>query len=116
MPVQYTGIIEEYWTVRKASGLFDICHMGEITVVGNRAEEYLQSVMANDVSGLGIGHCLYSPLCYPDGGIVDDLIIYKQAADRFLLVVNASNIDKDLQWLATYQENFKVQSLNFFYR
>jgi aminomethyltransferase len=108
MPVQYSSIIEEYWAVRKKAGLFDICHMGEITVTGNQAEAFLQQVMTNDVSRLKSGHCLYSEMCYDSSGIVDDLIIYKTSDNDYLLVVNASNTEKDYRHLCGQKNNYQV--------
>ena len=108
MPVQYNGIIEEYWAVRKKAGLFDICHMGEITVTGEQADEFLQHAMTNDVSFMKPGDCLYSVMCYDHGGIVDDLFIYKIAQRNYLLVVNASNTEKDYQHLAAQKSNYVV--------
>jgi len=98
MPVQYSGIIEEHQAVRKAAGLFDLSHMGEIEVAGYQALDFLQYVTTNDVSKLAVGQAHYNFFCYPDGGIADDLIVYR-LPDKYLLVVNASNIDKDYDWL-----------------
>ncbi len=98
MPVQYSGIIEEHQAVRTAAGLFDLSHMGEIEVSGYQALDFLQYVTTNDVSKLEVGQAHYTFFCYPDGGIADDLIIYR-LPDKYLLVVNASNIDKDYDWL-----------------
>lgn len=103
MPVQYSGIIEEHRAVRTAAGLFDLSHMGEFEVRGLKALDFLQYVTTNDVSKLAIGQAHYTFMLYPDGGIVDDLIVYRQADDRYLLVVNASNIEKDLRWLQETQ-------------
>src|SRR5687767_1469336 len=102
MPVQYTGIIEEHRTVRTAVGLFDVSHMGEFEVEGPEALAVLQKLTTNDVAALEIGQVQYSLLCYPEGGIVDDLTLYRLAADRFMLTVNAGNIDKDWQWVTTH--------------
>ncbi|MBI5554728.1 MAG: glycine cleavage system aminomethyltransferase GcvT [Elusimicrobia bacterium] len=106
MPVQYSSISEEYWAVRKNAGLFDICHMGEITVTGDQAEEFLQYVMTNDISSLAPGECLYSVMCYDHGGVVDDLIIYKIGQHNYLLVVNAANTEKDYQHLTGQKSNY----------
>ena len=95
MPVQYTGIIEEHRAVRQAVGLFDVSHMGEFEVAGPDAEVTLQRLTTNDVATLEVGQVQYSLLCYPHGGIVDDLTVYRLAPDRFMLTVNAANIDKD---------------------
>ncbi len=102
MPVQYSGIIEEHKAVRNAAGLFDLSHMGEIEVSGRQAVEFLQYVTTNDVSNLKEGQAHYTFMLYPDGGIVDDLIVYRQK-DRYLLVVNASNAQKDMLWLQETQ-------------
>jgi aminomethyltransferase len=99
MPVQYRGIIEEHRTVRAAVGLFDVSHMGEFEVRGKDALAALQRLTTNDVRTLAIGQVQYSVLCHPDGGIVDDLTVYRLADDHFMITVNASNIDKDLAWV-----------------
>src|SRR5204863_6261590 len=98
MPVQYTGILEEHRTVRGAVGLFDVSHMGEFECEGPGALAALQSVTTNDVAALEIGQVQYSAFCYPTGTIVDDLTVYRLAADRYMVTVNASNIDKDYAW------------------
>ncbi|MGE5613069.1 MAG: glycine cleavage system aminomethyltransferase GcvT [Bacillota bacterium] len=98
LPVQYGGILQEHECVRTRAGLFDVSHMGEIEVSGEDSAGFLQSVLTNDISAKP-GKAVYSPMCYPDGGTVDDLIVYKQEDNRYLLVVNASNTAKDLQWL-----------------
>jgi aminomethyltransferase len=95
MPVQYTGIIEEHRTVRAAAGCFDVSHMGEFEVEGPGALAALQRLTTNDVAALEVGQVQYSLLCHPHGGIVDDLTVYRLAAERFMLTVNASNIAKD---------------------
>jgi aminomethyltransferase len=98
MPVQYSGIIEEHKAVRSGAGLFDVSHMGEFEIRGSGAQELVQRVTTNDVSKLSDGKAQYSAMCYPDGGIVDDLLVYR-TGDTFMLVVNASNIGKDLEWI-----------------
>ena len=98
MPVRYSGDQREHRCVRGAAGLFDISHMGEFHVSGEGAERFLDRALTNDVAGMAVGQALYSPLCRPDAGIVDDLLVYR-SADRFLVVVNASNIAKDFEWL-----------------
>ena len=104
MPVQYAGIIEEHRAVRASVGCFDVSHMGEFEVEGPRALAALQRLTTNDVAALEIGQVQYSLLCYPDGGIVDDLTLYRLAADRFMLTVNASNIDKDWRWVTEHAD------------
>ena len=99
MPVQYAGIIEEHRAVRAAVGCFDVSHMGEFEVEGSQAQAVLQRLTTNDVGALGVGQVQYSLLCYPDGGIVDDLTLYRLAPDHYMLTVNASNIDKDWRWV-----------------
>lgn len=99
MPVSYaTGIIDEHRTTRSAVGVFDVCHMGEIHFRGARAAEAVQRLVTNDVSKLTDGAALYTVACWPTGGIVDDLIVYRVAANHFLIVVNASNVAKDFAW------------------
>ena len=102
MPVQYTGIIEEHRRVRAAVGLFDVSHMGEFEIEGSNALATLQSLTTNDVAALEVGQVQYSLLCYPDGGIVDDLTVYRLGADKFMVTVNASNIEKDWAWVTTH--------------
>ncbi len=102
MPVHYSSIIEEHRAVRKAAGLFDLSHMSEIEISGPKALEFLQYVTTNDVSKLEVWQAHYTFMLYPDLGIVDDLIIYRQP-DKYLLVGNASNIEKDFRWLEESQ-------------
>ena len=99
MPVQYVGIIAEHRAVREAAGLFDVSHMGEITYKGPNAEKQLQYLLPNDFSQMHPGDIHYSPMCYENGGAVDDVLVYKIAEGDFLVVVNASNKDKDFQWM-----------------
>jgi aminomethyltransferase len=101
MPVQYTGIIEEHRRVRGAVGLFDVSHMGELEVEGPGALAALQTLTTNDVAALEIGQVQYSLFAYPEGGLVDDLTVYRLTADRYMVTVNASNIDKDWAWVTT---------------
>jgi aminomethyltransferase len=102
MPVQYAGIIEEHRAVRSAVGLFDVSHMGEFEVEGPGALAALQRLTTNDVAALAPGQIQYSVLCYPNGTIVDDLTVYRLAGDRFMLTVNAGNIDKDWAWVTEH--------------
>lgn len=107
MPVQYKGILEEHRAVRTAAGLFDVSHMGEIEIKGPKALETLQHLITNDASKLVTGQVMYSPMCYPHGGVVDDLLAYKLAEDNYYIVVNAANTDKDLEWM---QENSLLET------
>jgi aminomethyltransferase len=102
MPVQYSGIIDEHRRVRSAVGLFDVSHMGEFEVEGPGALAALQTLTTNDVSALEVGQIQYSLLCYPEGGVVDDLTVYRLAPDRYMITVNASNIDKDWAWVTAH--------------
>ena len=99
LPVEYTGILAEHQAVRTNAGLFDVSHMGEVTVKGPDAEKFIQKIVVNDISSMENQQIYYSPMCYPDGGVVDDLLVYKYNDQDYLLVVNASNTDKDFQWL-----------------
>ena len=99
MPVQYCGIVEEHRTVRSAVGLFDVSHMGEFEIAGPGALAVLQRLTTNDAGVLAVGQVQYSLLCSPDGGIVDDLTLYRFGDDRLMLTVNAANIDKDWAWV-----------------
>jgi aminomethyltransferase len=98
MPVQYTGIIEEHKRVRESVGLFDVSHMGEVEIRGGDALEFIQRVTINDASALIDGKAQYSAMCYDDGGIVDDLLVY-HFGDHYMMVINAANIEKDLEWM-----------------
>ena len=108
MPVQYEGVTAEHLTVRTDVGVFDVSHMGEFLVSGENALALIQKVTSNDASKLAIGDAQYS--CFPNenNGIVDDLICYKMKEDQYLLVVNASNIEKDWNWISNYNESFKA--------
>src|SRR5262249_44831135 len=102
MPVQYTGIVEEHRAVRRNVGLFHISHMGEFEISGPEALRTLQRLTTNDVTGRAVGQVQYTLLCYPEGGIVDDLTLYRLGDDRFMLTVNASNIEKDWSWVTEH--------------
>lgn len=111
MPIQYSSIIAEHKAVRNSVGVFDVSHMGEVFVTGKEAEKFVQYITVNDASKLISGRVQYSAMCYPDGGIVDDLLVYKFSDEQFLLVINASNIDKDFKWM-NENNNFKVELSN----
>ncbi|MCB0728000.1 MAG: glycine cleavage system aminomethyltransferase GcvT [Ignavibacteriae bacterium] len=98
MPIQYEGIIAEHKAVRESVGVFDVSHMGEVEVRGKDAFEFVQKITTNDVSKLEEGDVQYSAMCYKDGGIVDDLLVYN-CGDYYMLVINASNIEKDIKWM-----------------
>ena len=108
MPIQYSNITDEHQAVRQHCGVFDVSHMGEVLVSGTDAERYVNHVFTNNVEGLAVGKILYGMMCYEDGGVVDDLLVYKMADDRFFLVINAANIDKDWAWIQLQAEGFNV--------
>ncbi len=111
MPIQYSSIIAEHKAVRNSVGVFDVSHMGEVFVKGKQALDFVQFISTNDASKLLPGRIQYSAMCYEDGGIVDDLLVYKIADDEFMLVINASNIDKDFAWMQQHN-NFNVELKN----
>lgn len=98
MPIQYEGIIAEHKAVRNSVGVFDVSHMGEVQVHGPDAAKFVQKITTNDVTKLNVGDVQYSSMCYETGGVVDDLLVYN-CGDYFMLVINASNIDKDIDWM-----------------
>ena len=106
MPVQYRGVIEEHRAVRTGVGLFDVSHMGEIEVTGERALDLVQHVSSNDASKLTVGRAQYSGLMTPRGTFVDDMLVHKMADDRYFLVVNASNVDKDYAYICAQAPAF----------
>jgi aminomethyltransferase len=112
LPVQYSGILEEHEAVRTRAGVFDVSHMGELTVRGPEALELLQKSTCNDVSKLDDGRAQYNGLLYPTAGFVDDILIYRNAADDYFVVVNASNTDKDFEWLAECAKGMHVDVKN----
>ena len=113
MPIQYSSIIEEHNAVRTRVGVFDVSHMGEIFVSGPDACRLVNHIFTNDVSGMPAGKILYGMMLYPDGGTVDDLLVYKEEKDdEYLLVVNASNIEKDYGWILKNAVDFDVRVVN----
>ncbi|MBS7400621.1 MAG: glycine cleavage system aminomethyltransferase GcvT [Prevotella sp.] len=108
MPIQYSSIIEEHNAVRQHCGVFDVSHMGETFISGEDAERFVNHIFTNDVTGAPIGQIFYGMMCYPDGGTVDDLLVYKMGEQLYFLVINAANIDKDVEWIMTSAEGFNV--------
>ena len=108
MPVQYGSIIEEHKAVRNAAGLFDVSHMGEVRVTGADAAAYLDRLLTNSIAEAANGRAIYSPMCYENGGVVDDLIVYRIAEADFLLCVNAANHAKDLAWMRNKAEEWET--------
>ena len=108
MPIQYTNIVDEHNAVRQACGVFDVSHMGEVLVTGTDSEKFVNYIFTNDVAGAPDGKIFYGMMCHPTGGVVDDLLVYKMAEQRFFLVINASNIDKDVAWIVEQAKDFDV--------
>ena len=109
MPIQYSGIVDEHQAVRTACGVFDVSHMGEVLITGHDAERYINHIFTNNVVDMPDGKILYGMMCYEDGGVVDDLLVYKMADQRFFLVINAANIDKDWAWMQEQAKGYDVQ-------
>ncbi|MEI7884612.1 MAG: glycine cleavage system aminomethyltransferase GcvT [Clostridia bacterium] len=112
MPVQYAGIKDEHNMVRTKAGLFDVSHMGEVFIKGPDAEKFIQKMVSSDISNMADGQVKYGVLCYPDGNAVDDLLVYKMADCDYLLVVNASNTDKDFAWLEEHAAGYTMSLTN----
>lgn len=113
MPIQYAGIVQEHLAVRQHVGMFDVSHMGEIFVEGPDAEALVNHIFTNEIRGFEPGKVLYGMMCYPDGGTVDDLLVYREfEKDHFLLVVNAANIDKDFEWIKEQVKGFNCTVRN----
>lgn len=108
MPIQYTGIVDEHNAVRLACGIFDVSHMGEVLVTGPQSEKFVNYIFTNDIAGAPDGKIFYGMMCHPTGGVVDDLLVYRMGAERFFLVINASNIDKDVAWIMEHAKDFDV--------
>lgn len=109
MPIQYAGITEEHNAVRRHVGVFDVSHMGEVRVKGQDAYKYVSHIFVNDVTGAPDGQIFYGMMCYENGGVVDDLLVYKVNDNEYFLVINASNIDKDVAWIMKNAEGFDVE-------
>ena len=109
MPIQYAGITEEHNAVRRHVGVFDVSHMGEVRVKGPDAYKYVSHIFVNDVTGAPDGQIFYGMMCYENGGVVDDLLVYKVNDNEYFLVINASNIDKDVAWIMKNAEGFDVE-------
>lgn len=109
MPIQYAGIEEEHNAVRNDCGVFDVSHMGEVDITGPEAERFVNRVFTNDVTGAPIGQCFYGMMLRPDGGVVDDLLVYKRGENHFLFVINAANIAKDEAWIKECAKELDVR-------
>ena len=109
MPIQYTNITDEHHAVRKDCGVFDVSHMGEVRITGPDAERYVQHIFTNDIAGAPVGQIYYGMMLYPNGGTVDDLLVYKMGENDFFLVINAANIDKDVEWMKQHTTGFDIK-------
>jgi aminomethyltransferase len=112
MPVQYTSILEEHRAVRTKVGLFDVSHLGQITITGQQSQIFLDMLVTNDVSALKPGTALYSCMCREHGGVVDDLIIYCLSHENYLLCINSANTDKDIHWMQEQASAFHCKIIN----
>ena len=108
MPIQYSNITDEHNAVRQHCGVFDVSHMGEVRITGPDAERYVQHIFTNDVADAPLGQIYYGMMLYPNGGTVDDLLVYKMGENDFFLVINAANIDKDVAWMQQQTEGFDI--------
>lgn len=108
MPIQYTNITDEHHAVRNDCGVFDVSHMGEVRITGPDAERYVQHIFTNDIAGAPVGQIYYGMMLYPNGGTVDDLLVYKMGENDFFLVINAANIDKDVEWMKQHATGFNI--------
>lgn len=112
LPIQYEGLVPEHEAVRNKVGLFDVSHMGEITIKGKDALAFVDYLMTNDISKVVDNQIVYTFMCQPDGGVVDDLLVYRLGQEDFYLVVNASNTDKDYKWILDQKNDFEVEIAN----
>lgn len=112
MPIQYTGIVDEHNAVRQACGIFDVSHMGEVLVTGPESEKFVNHIFTNDITDAPDGKIYYGMMCHPSGGVVDDLLVYKMAPQRYFLVINASNIEKDVAWITRHAKDYDVTAEN----
>lgn len=108
MPIQYCDITTEHNAVRQNVGVFDVSHMGEVHITGAEAEKFVNYIFTNDIAGAPVGKVFYGMMLYPDGGTVDDLLVYKMGENDLFLVINAANIDKDVAWIKEQAQQFNV--------
>ncbi|MBR5638296.1 MAG: glycine cleavage system aminomethyltransferase GcvT [Muribaculaceae bacterium] len=109
MPIQYKGIVEEHNAVRNAVGVFDVSHMGEVHITGPEAQKFVNYIFTNDITKMEVGGIQYGMMLYPDGGTVDDLLVYTMGENDYFLVINAANIDKDVAWINEQAAKFDVK-------
>ena len=108
MPIEYSGIIDEHNAVRNDCGVFDVSHMGEVRITGRDAERFVSHIFTNDISAAPQGKIFYGMMCYEDGGTVDDLLVYCMGPEDYFLVINAANIDKDVEWMRQHLEGYDL--------
>ncbi len=112
LPIQFEGILQEHEAVRNHAGLFDVSHMGEIEITGSGSFDFIQNLVTNDISLIESNQMMYTLMCYPNGGIVDDIMVYKLSNNRFLCIVNASNIEKDHNWMLGHKGAYDIEIKN----
>lgn len=112
MPVYYSNVIEEHLIVREKAGLFDICHMGEFFIEGKDAFKLVQKLITNDLNKLEDGKAFYSAICLENGGVIDDLFVYRFNENKFMIVVNAGNVEKDFEWILKHRDSFDVDVID----
>jgi glycine cleavage system T protein (aminomethyltransferase) len=112
LPIQYEGLVPEHHAVRNEAGIFDVSHMGAVDITGKDAEKFIDYLMTNDISKLEEHQVAYTFMCYEDGGVVDDLLVYKYNNEKFFLVVNAANVDKDFEWMKQHSKDFDLKLEN----
>lgn len=112
MPLQYKGVIQEHLAVRNNVGIFDVSHMGVVEIKGNDAYKFLQYLITNNLDKISTGNAIYSPMCNEDGGMLDDLIVYMFSREHFLLIVNASNTQKDFDWICKHKKGYNIEINN----
>lgn len=115
MPIQYAGIIEEHNAVRREVGVFDVSHMGEVLAIGPQAEDYINAMFSNDIAAVPDGKILYGMMLHPHGGVVDDVLVYKYNRNKYFIVFNAANIDKDIAWMRKVAADFDVEVVHLSY-
>ena len=112
MPIQYTGITSEHLNVRDNVGIFDVSHMGEFIIYGPESEQFLNYICSNKIENIKIGKAQYNLLINKNGGIIDDLIVYKTSSFEYMLVVNAANVEKDYDWIKKNISDFNLSLIH----
>lgn len=112
LPVEYSGLVPEHHAVRNQAGLFDVSHMGEVSAIGPDSEAFVQNLVTNDITAMADGQVIYCMMCQQDGGVVDDLLVYKKTGDSWYLVINAANVEKDFAWMQENAVGYEVELTN----